>query len=186
MNLLKILIFSVFFSLSCCNEDDSSNNGEKNKLNSEVKTSIENWNILKKENGASYIYDVSFKSFSGFSSVTKITVIDNKVLKRAYNSYSRFDEDGKELKNGEALREIESYEETESTIGQNSSGAKALIIDDLYETCLKDVLTVKEIENEIIFTASDNGLLKTCVYIPKGCQDDCSMGVSISNFEWIK
>jgi len=68
----------------------------------------------------------------------------------------------------------------------NLSGAKVLTIDELYETCAKDVLTVSQEKNKIIFNVSENGLIQTCIYIPKDCQDDCSMGVLILNLKWIK
>ncbi len=140
----------------------------------EFQKSLELWNELKTENGTSYMYEVNFSSFSRFSSTTKITVVNNIVVARSFESFGIED------------AELLAYEENEDNLGENEVGAMVATIDELYTTCLQEVLVVNKEGNDVIFSVSDIGLLRTCVYIPKGCQDDCSRGVSISNFSWMQ
>lgn len=140
----------------------------------EFQKSLELWNELKTKNGTSYTYEVDFTSFLGFSSTTKITVVNNIVVARSFESFGIEDS------------ELLTYEENEGNLGGNAVGAMVATIDELYTTCLQEVLVVDKEGNDILFSVSDAGLLRTCVYIPMGCQDDCSRGVSISNFSWMQ
>jgi hypothetical protein len=60
-------------------------------------------------------------------------------------------------------------------------GFDPLPIDALYEQCRTEVLTQDPAANFIDFALDERGLLKTCTYVPMGCADDCTQGVTISD-----
>jgi len=40
-------------------------------------------------------------------------------------------------------------------------------------------------DNFITLTFDANGLVQTCSYFPKNCQDDCAVGVRVSSLEFV-
>jgi len=139
--------------------------------------SLDRWNTLKNENGTSYSYEVHFTSAFGFSSVTQITVIENTVVGRSFHSFNGLENEADPQN---------SYEENQQNLNSNQEGAPAVTIDDLYDTCLEEVLVVDQEANQVFLEVFETGLIRQCIYIPTGCQDDCSSGVSITNFTWIE
>ncbi|MBN2662807.1 MAG: hypothetical protein JXR68_04085 [Bacteroidales bacterium] len=140
--------------------------------------SLKKWEALKRVNGNSYVYQISFASWTGYGNLTEITVKDGIVTNRKYESFKYDHKKNKRIINN-------TYTENINNLGSNSEGAAALTIDQLYETCAKNYLTVDPSENEIYFETTDYGLMTTCGYYPFGCADDCYRGISISAFEWI-
>ena len=139
--------------------------------------SIREWQKLKKQNGNSYSYEIIFASFAGFGSTTAITVKDGKVIERKYEAY----------RDNTNEREItDTYIENESNLGINERGALPKTIDELYATCANEYLRVDEETNIIYFeTADATGILSLCGFYPKGCADDCFMGIRLKNFKWL-
>ncbi len=48
----------------------------------------------------------------------------------------------------------------------------------------KNYLMVNREENQISFSVGKNGVMETCGYAPKGCVDDCFVGVYINTIDW--
>ncbi|WP_186757662.1 hypothetical protein [Echinicola salinicaeni] len=170
MNAFKIttsILFALF--LLSCDGNDQQNQFEKSERN---------WQVLKNQNDESYRYQVSTSSWTGYSSITTITVIDGLVTKRAFESYNLKDDGGKEL--------VYSYVEEGEEIGADDNGADPLTLDMLYDVCKDEYLTVDQKSNTIYFTEFDNGLVKSCGYVPENCVDDCFFGFNLKIIEWLE
>lgn len=141
--------------------------------------SLQNWNDLKKRNGNSYIYQVTFVSWIGVGSTTVLKVENGIVTSRSYEQFKTNAPYGpKEI--------TDTYTETGSQVGSHTKGAVSLTIDDLYTSCAKEYLKADKEQNTLFFETEENGLMNLCGFVPNGCMDDCYHGVRISGFEWIK
>ncbi|MBD8488044.1 hypothetical protein IFO69_04725 [Echinicola sp. CAU 1574] len=172
MNALRYTpaILIALFLFSC----DSGQDDHQNQLEKSEK----NWQVLKSENGESYRYQVSTSSWTGYSSITTITVLKGLVTKREFQSYLPDNEGGQEL--------VYSYVEEGEKIGADTEGAEPITLDELYDVCKEEYLTVDPNSNTIYFTEFDNGLVKSCGYVPQNCVDDCFFGFSLKIIEWLE
>lgn len=139
--------------------------------------SLKKWEALKKVNGNSYVYQISFTSWTGYGNITEITVVDGVVTERKFESFNYDHKQNKRIIS-------ETYIEDKNKLGTNSYGASPVSIDQLYETCAKNYLTVDPANNTIYFQTTPEGIMTTCGYYPFGCADDCYEGISITGFEW--
>ncbi|MFG6686093.1 hypothetical protein ACGK9U_05885 [Mariniflexile sp. HNIBRBA6329] len=179
--LILLIFITSFFGLNLsCDTNDTS----KAKSIAEYKSSLNTWNSLKDIKGNSYKYTISSRSVFGFGSHTTITVINGTVTTRIYEAYSIYDENNNYV-GFENRVVLESYTENSETLNTHDSGAKPVVIDALYDTCLSDYLSVDADSNSITFIVDDSNIIKNCYYIPNGCQDDCAFGIQISSFEWL-
>ncbi len=71
-------------------------------------------------------------------------------------------------------------------VGTHQEGHDVLLIEQLYEHCEKEVLTKNRASHFIFFELDSNGLLKTCIGVPKNCADDCRFGVEIEKITFGK
>lgn len=180
----KILTLLLIISFLMVNLSCDTNNASNSQNIKAYNTNLENWKHLKLISGASYVYEISTASFSGHGSTTQITVQNDIVVSRTYESYSIYDENNTYL--GYENRLItSSYTENSETLGTNTDGASPLTIDELYNTCLSDYLSVDPDTNTITFNVNDFNIISNCYYVPDGCQDDCKFGITITNFQWL-
>ncbi|WP_111306946.1 hypothetical protein [Confluentibacter sediminis] len=180
----KLFISALIALALGCNLSCDTNSDTNYKHIKEFETSLETWKRLKLEHGTSYTYEMSSGSVFGFGSTTKITVENNIVISRTFESYSIYDDSHNYL--GYENRLItSSYNETSETIGTHVNGTSPLTIDELYDTCLNNYLSVDTRTNQVTFAVDDLNVLKDCYYIANGCQDDCSTGIMISKFDWL-
>lgn len=171
------LLFLVFL-LSCSTDDNNSEITGSSGIS--YKDSKASWPELKKINGESYSYTTRFDSWTGFSNKTIITVQDGVVIKREYFAYET-----SVNPEGEVVEELDSYTETGEEIGTHERGFKPLLVEELYETCISEYLTVNEEENKIYFDTDEDGIISNCGFVPKGCVDDCFSGFRIDEFKWL-
>lgn len=181
----KILYIAAFFLIFSCESNDDAPENQLSALTTlesqdgrSYTESIDAWNALKTNNGNSYSYQITFISFTGFGSITELTVTNNVVTSRIYQEFSTDQMTGE--------RDIiDSFTETGSQLGSNQKGATPLTIDQLYTTCAADYLVVDENENTIYFQTATNGLMTLCGFFPNNCADDCFEGITISAFDWV-
>jgi hypothetical protein len=140
--------------------------------------SIVNWNELKIIKGNSYIYQTLFSSWIGEANITEVTVIDGIVTSRIYEHFQTNETNGQR-------KIMDSYSETIDNLGVHENGARPITIDELYNNCSSEYLTVDANNNTIYFETELNGLMTLCGFVPNGCLDDCYIGVSINYFDWI-
>ncbi len=172
------ILFLMFMTISC-----STSNRIKIS-NSEIETnfnkSLNNWNKLKKTHNNSYAYDVSFASWVGYRNTTKIVVRNGQLISREFLETQR------DKKNRLTQSEIQVFKEEGDDINKNDKGFKGVLLDQVYDDCGNKSLQANEAENSIYFSVNEIGIVKSCGYAMKGCMDDCSTGVFVSNFVWLE
>ena len=140
--------------------------------------SLKQWTELKDINGNSYIYQTTFVSWTGFGSITELKIEEGIVTSRVYQEFKTNETNGQ--------REIiDTYTETKTNLGSHDKGAYSLTIDDLYNSCASEYLTVDKENNTLYFETELDGLMSLCGFVPEGCMDDCFRGVKINSFKWI-
>ena len=163
------LFFSFFtLLLFSCDKDIA--------FDSEFDKSLEAWRSIKKKEGESYSYTRNFGSVFGFGSNTKITVTNGVVTAREYQAYTA---------NGSETEITDTWVENQDGLGEHEEGAEPITLDAIYNSCKNEILTVSESDNYITFLTENDGILSTCSYFPKNCQDDCSIGFNITSISWI-
>jgi hypothetical protein len=161
----KIIFVLLIAFLFSCKKDQITSNGE-------FKKSEQVWNIYKKSINNSYSYITYHGSVFGGYEETKIIVQNGKVTSRIFKG-------GIYQQNTSQLDIKESWTEDVSNLNTHANGAKSLTFDDIYEKANKEWLSVDAKKNDVYFLTDTIGLIKTCGYVPKGCQDDCFFGVNI-------
>jgi hypothetical protein len=164
---------TIALTLTVCSYQDL-NAGEnlKESLNT-LHQSQETWKALKNANNGEYSYSRSFQSWTGFEYTTRFTVKNDIVVKREYEFSHEPSIGG-------------SWVEEGADVGTHKDGHDVLLIEQLYDTCAKEVLTKDRASHSIFFDLDTNGLLKTCIHVPKNCADDCSFGVDIEKISFGK
>ena len=167
---LIAFIFIGSLCLSCESDDISYQNSFEN--------SLEVFETFKIETNNSYTYTVQNSSWAGWSTETKITVVNGVVTQRHFKYFIPADLDVN--LSDEELEWIENGAE----IGSHSSGAHALILDAIYDKAENEWL-VKRKDAETYFETDNNGLISVCGYTPDNCMDDCFSGIRIISVEGI-
>ncbi len=169
MTHVRLLLTLVFASalLSGCGQ--VAEQGELDK-------SLATWQALKAQNGDHYLYETLFVSWTGFRSITTLTVQASEIVTRAYKS-SYTNDEGEEI--------TESWTEEGAAVGSHEAGAEPRTVDELYTECREDVLTQDAAENEFYLEFRNDGVLSSCYYRPLYCQDDCLFGVGIDDLEFL-
>lgn len=161
---MKKIIFVLFIMfLSSCEKDEIPFNGEFEK-------SKETWDMYKKAVNNSYSYISYFVSSEGGYEETKIIVENGKVVGRIFKSFVYPESDVKEY-----------WVENISNLNAHANGAESLTLDEIYQKANNEWLRVDIQKNDVYFTTDMNGLIASCGYVPKGCQDDCFFGVHIKS-----
>ncbi len=162
-----LLLFLPVLLITSCESDDV--------FSSEFAVSFETWQRLRDELGNSYEFNLQSSSVFGFGSTTTITVENGVITTRAFERYEI---------NFETQERIitQTFIENEDALNSNPEGFRAMTLDDVYNACDRDILTVDPDTNFITFTTAENGLLEVCSFFPKNCQDDCSVGFQIGTF----
>lgn len=123
------------------------------------------WQETKVHHDNSYRYTRAFASWTRSGHRTIVTVLNGVVVERRYERFN-------------SRREtVESWVECEGEIGIHPAGEPPLLVDDLYVRAAEEYLTQDPAANELSLELWPNGLLRSCVYVPHNCADDCSEGI---------
>jgi hypothetical protein len=139
-----------------------------------VSQGLGRWSQAKLACG-SYHYAVVDSSFTGWRMTTTVQIAADVPAERRI-------EISEVLGTPLAFTMTNAWDETGSDIGTNVRGRPAKTMEQLYSDCEHDVLSQDPGKNDISFAADDRGVLQHCWYVPHGCQDDCTVGVSLSDF----
>lgn len=162
------LLFLVI--LSSCKKEDF-------KYQSDFDKSLKAWENYKADINNSYTYTNYSGSVFGFTSQTRITVIDGEVTGREYKLYKN---------NGSTQQEVvTSWTEDKTTLNTHDNGAEALTIDQIYTKAKTEWLAADAKANNITFETDGDGVIATCGYTSKNCVDDCFRGVRITTISAI-
>ena len=164
-----VLITSLMFSCSSDDELSYQNDFEKSQLA---------WLDFKKSSNDSYQYVVSDGAlFLEYNWETTITVSNGKIIQRHF----KYTGNTENIPDTIALEWTE--EENEINSHKNAGGAAtALTLDQIYNKAKSEWL-IKRKDVTVYFETKNNGLISTCGYVPKGCMDDCFLGIRIKNIQ---
>ena len=142
---------------------------------SKLAESREAWNEAKRTCKGNYTYEVTTASFTGYRTKTTITVENNKVVGREFQTYAT-------LRANKPNEWAIEWTEAENDVGVHKSGAKAYTIDQLYPIA-QEVLLRKHAAFERRHVQYDHqGILKACWWQNTQIVDDSPVhGVNVEN-----
>lgn len=164
-----LLSFLLLLTVTSCKKDAISHSADYNN-------SYYAWLDFKGTTNNSYRYTVSFGSWTGYGTETVITVQNGKVAGRSFVAKQH-----PNMPNA-AIVILAHWTEDESSLNTHDAGAVSRTLDEVYQLAKEDWLK-KRSDADTYFEAGNNGLLSSAGYVPKGCQDDCFRGISITKIE---
>ena len=169
----NIYLLSVFYCLGLM----ASACGTSNPMFDESREALQRF---KETSNNSYTYVTSYSSWIGYYSETTVVVQKGQVQEQTFLS-----EDWSSCDTGpcEAVV-LESWTESKDDLGSHNDGEIPALLEALYDHCETAVLTKDPDEYNIDLKFDDNGILKTCVYSEKHCQDDCGSGPHLRSVNW--
>ena len=165
----KIIFVLLITFLFSCKKDEVPVNGEFEK-------STQAWNTYKISINNSYSYITYISSVFGGYNETKIIVQNGKITSRIFKA-------GVYQLGTLQLDVNQAWTEDITNLNTHTNGAESLTLDDIYEKANKEWLTVDTKKNDVYFSTDTNGLIESCGYVTKGCQDDCFIGVKIKEIK---
>lgn len=147
---------------------------KKNAFESNYNKSYRSWHAFRDSSHNHYQYTKVFYSWTGYRAEYIITVKEGVVVKQEYKGY--------DPNTGTHQPELKtSWSEDAATINTHHSYEQALTLDQVYAKAKNEWLTVNRDENMIYFEAGNRGMISSCGFVPKGCQDDCFRGIRITD-----
>ncbi len=140
-----------------------------------LKASRRHWEQMKRAKGDSYAYCLTFSSWLGYGHHTEIRVENGRVTSRSFYTFRVQTKDTTHV-----------YTESVADLGTHKEGDPPLTIDELYDRCARDFLSVDPKQNDIFFETDDTGVLSTCGYMPKGYVEGRLIGIHIAWIRWEK
>lgn len=168
MNLKAYLLFLVVATSILCSCTDLENQ-------SEFDISKEAWSDFKASEGNSYKYTATFSSWAGFGWETTITVDQGSVSQRDFQM-TFFDGEVPDHLTEDELQ----WTETGADIGTRNDGAEAITLDEVYDKA-ESVWLIDRSNATTYFESENQGMISLCGYVEDGCQDDCFVGIRISD-----
>lgn len=161
--LIMLLIASM---LTSCKKSEIEHENDFDK-------SYKAWQSFKTSSNNSYRYKASFRSWTGYSGETTITVNNGKVVRRSYI--------GKSIK--QPSNEViihEEWTEEENALNTHQNGDATFTLDQIYEKA-KTVWLVKNKNSKIYLETNNDGMISSCGFVRDNCADDCFTGIKITS-----
>ncbi len=164
MMLSLLFLFVAGTTLISCKKDGLT-------YRSDLEKSFDTWLAFKKSSADSYSYTVRSASWTGYFTETVITVQAGEVTGRKYIAKIRKD-------NG-AVETLGQWTEDRTGLNSHSDGAATRTLNQIYDMARTQWLVRRE-DADTYFEAANNGIISSCGYVPKNCQDDCFTGINIT------
>jgi hypothetical protein len=132
------------------------------------------WRDLAAMHDDTYSYEVSTSSFTGYQTLTTLQFETGSATFRRFESAAP-------LATGLPGPLVVQWEERGTEVGSHTGSPPPDTIDTLYDRCARDVLAQDPNRNTIVLYLDEAGILKSCIYVPDNCADDCNMGVWLSH-----
>lgn len=173
-NKIFLLVTTLLCSIvSSCSTDDGPG------YQSDFENSRKAWLHFRDTSHNSYRFTISGGSvFTTYGWETTITVSDGKIVERKF-SYTPGAEDSIP---GDELEWTEGQDQINSAEHQHTAAFTALTMDGLYAKAQTDWL-VKRNNADPIFESANQGMISSCGYYIRDCQDDCFRGVHVKTIE---
>jgi hypothetical protein len=163
---LPLIIVSLL--ISSCKKDSIADESEFNK-------SYTQWLSFKSTAHNTYLYTTSFGSWTGYGAEVKTAVINGKVTWRDFIS-TQLKQNGTSQK--DTLKQW--HEDADHLNTHPNDVGESLTLDDVYQKAKSVWLKADKKTNDIYLETKNNGMISSCGFVPKGCQDDCFNGITIS------
>lgn len=146
---------------------------------SSYEKSLRKWKKLKKRHQNIYSYSIHDEIYwTGYQSETIISVHKGVVTRRVLSEFNPVI-----AANFKDLHFKTIYIENKEEINTHSRGNKGQTLDEVYLRC-KTYLAVSPTENDIYFSVDSNGIINTCGYNIKNCEDGCNEGIRIQKIRF--
>jgi hypothetical protein len=140
------------------------------ELQAQLADSLGRWNAARDAHGNSYTYSQVMHSFIGFSGETTFVVEAGVIVERHFKSQFGAD--------------VNTWSELGAEVGSHTDeGHPLALVDDLYQECAAEVLTVDLEQHFVSLGFDDAGLLQTCTAFHRLCNDDCDRGPKLGFIE---
>lgn len=175
---MKKALFVLFITIGIisCKKDSISHQDEFEK-------SYKAWLAFKQTTNNSYTYTVNWGSWTGYGSETVLKVKDGVIVSRQFTATQLVYPTAGGAPTKQTVRSWLEVGATVNTHDKNEGAAALITLDEVYDKARNIWLKADKKENEVYFEARNNGMISDCGYIPKNCQDDCSIGISISSIK---
>jgi len=163
---LSAIIISI--SVTGCKKDNIANESEFNK-------SYNAWLSFKDTSHNTYLYTTTFGSWTGYGAEIKTGIVNGKVAWRDFISTQL-------KRNGTSqIDTIKQWHEDADHINTHPNDVgESLTLDEVYQKAKTVWLKADKKTNDIYFETKNSGMISSCGFVPKGCQDDCFNGITIS------
>lgn len=164
--LFLVLLTGILFT--SCKKDNIAYKSDFNK-------SSDAWINFKASSGNSYRYGISSSSWTGYSTATTVTIKNGKVVQRSFVAKAI-----NRTTNQTVV--VQEWSEAENQLGSHEGVAPLWTLDDIYKEA-KDNWLRKRSNTDTYFEAKNNGMISSCGFVDKNCQDDCFQGIHINFIE---
>ena len=134
------------------------------------------WLAFKQNVNNSYTYTIVTAYAESAINLTelKTTVKNGKVTARDYTAYA-YKADA--LQNAAQKVILSQWHEEGLTLNKHPEAGEAMTLDDIYVQAKNVWLNADPVKNDIYFETRNSGLISEAGYYPKGCQDNCFIGI---------
>lgn len=133
------------------------------------------WLSYKQKAKNSYVYTINQVYVEPSNNVTIITRVENgKVVARDYSAYYYLID----TEHNTTTRDTTAkWHEEGNTLNTHAEAGDAMTLDDIYVKAQNIWLNADPLKNDIYFETKNNGLISEAGHYPKGCQDNCFVGI---------
>src|ERR1700744_488728 len=195
MRIKLCLVFIGLILLIACNKEAvkntvkiqdstvSSNNKDTSKsifkspdsIISNYNNSYNAWVSYKQKSNNSYVYTINQVYVEPSNNVTITTKVENgQVVARDYSAYYYLiDTEHNTSKRDTTAK----WHEEGVTLNTHPEAGDIMTLDDIYVKAKNTWLNADPLKNDIYFDTKNGGLISEAGHYPKGCQDNCFIGI---------
>ena len=133
------------------------------------------WLSYKAKNNNSYVYTINQTYVEPSNNVTITTRVENgKVIARDYSAYYYLIDT---VHNTAKRDTTAKWHEEGITLNTHPEAGNVMTLDDIYVKAKSTWLNADPVKNDIYFETKNGGLISEAGHYPKGCQDNCFIGI---------
>jgi hypothetical protein len=171
LKLLSLIVFMAGMFVTSCSKKDA--------ITTDYDKSYKAWLDFKTSSNNSYKYTTIAGSLFGSYSETKVTVTNGAVTGRDY-VYYEYQYHTDNTPPTKVL--VKEWQETTGNLGTHGAeGGNLYTLDDIYSHAKNNWLMADQSKNTVTFETNNSGMISVAGYMPKSCQDDCFIGITIQS-----
>ncbi|WP_426667576.1 hypothetical protein ACPPVU_16255 [Mucilaginibacter sp. McL0603] len=144
-------------------------------ITSNYNNSYSAWLSYKMKINNSYAYTINQIYVEPSNNVTVTTSVENgKVVARDYSAYYYLIDT---VHNTAKRDTTAKWHEEGITLNTHPEAGDVMTLDDIYVKAKNSWLNADPLKNDIYFEIKNRGLISEVGYYPKGCQDNCFIGI---------